>query len=134
MFSVHSADELRTINIHLPWSDNVVYWDAGISAGTYDRINTATLSNTQWQGWHHWAFTKNAVTGVMELYLDGILNVSGTSKTRTIPSPSQAFIGRFQISSPQYHVGRVSLIHLYNRALTAAEVLQNYNATKKRYI
>jgi hypothetical protein len=134
VFSAHSADEFRTINIHLPWNDNVVYWDAGLSAGAYDRINTATLTNSQWQGWHHWAFTKNAVTGVMELYLDGILNVSGTSKTRTMPSPSQAFIGRFQISSPQYHIGRVSLLHLYNRALTAQEVLQNYNATKKRYL
>jgi hypothetical protein len=134
VFSAHSADEFRTINIHLPWNDNVVYWDAGFSAGTYDRINTATLTNTQWQGWHHWAFIKNATTGVMELYLDGVLNVSGTSKTRTMPTPSQAFIGRFQISSPLYHIGRVSLLHLYNRALTAQEVLQNYNATKKRYI
>ena len=134
VFSAHSADEFRTINIHLPWNDNVVYWDAGLSAGAYDRINTATLTNTQWQGWHHWAFTKNAVTGVMELYLDGVLNVSGTSKTRTMPTPSQAFIGRFQISSPLYHLGRVSLLHLYNRALTAQEVLQNYHATKKRYI
>jgi hypothetical protein len=134
VFSAFSADESRTINIHLPWNDNVVYWDAGFSAGTYDRINTATLTNTQWQGWHYWAFIKNATTGVMELYLDGVLNVSGTSKTRTMPSPSQAFIGRFQISSPLYHVGRVSLLHLYNRALTAQEVLQNYNATKKRYI
>jgi hypothetical protein len=134
VFSAHSADEFRTINIHLPWNDNVVYWDAGLSAGAYDRINTATLTNTQWQGWHHWAFTKNAVTGVMELYLDGVLNVSGTSKTRTMPTPSQAFIGRFQISSPLYHIGRVSLLHLYNRALTAQEVLQNYNATKKRYL
>jgi hypothetical protein len=133
VFSAFSADESRTINIHLPWNDNVVYWDAGTD-GSYDRINTATLTNTQWQGWHHWVFVKNATTGVMELYLDGILNVSGTSKTRTMPSPSQAFIGRFQISSPLYHIGRVSLLHLYNRALSAQEVLQNYNATKMRYL
>ena len=29
--------------------------------------------------------------------------------------------------------GNISQIHIYNRALSAAEVKQNYNATKKRY-
>jgi hypothetical protein len=29
--------------------------------------------------------------------------------------------------------GRVSMVQIYNRTLTAAEVLQNYNATKSRY-
>jgi hypothetical protein len=33
-----------------------------------------------------------------------------------------------------YHNGRIGLYRIYNRALTAQEVLQNYNATKKRYI
>lgn len=30
--------------------------------------------------------------------------------------------------------GNISSVHIYNRALTAQEVLQNYNATKGRYI
>ena len=134
VFSSHKADNSRVLNIHLPWNDNVVYWDAGYSAGNYDRINTATLSSAQWQGWHHWSFTKNATTGTMEIYLDGSLNVSGTTKTRTLDTADQVFLGRFQITSPLYHIGRVSLIHCYNRSLSAQEVLQNYNATKSRYL
>jgi hypothetical protein len=134
VFNAHKNDNSRMINIHLPWSDSAVYWDAGYSVGTYDRVNTATLSSSQWQGWHHWAFTKNATTGVMEIYLDGNLNVSGTGKNRTMNVADEAYIGRFQITGSAYHIGRVSLLHLYNRALTAQEVLQNYNATKKRYI
>ena len=133
VFNAHKNDNNRVFNIHLPWNDNVVYWDAGTSGGTYDRIYTATLSSSQWQGWHHWAFTKNATTGVMEIYLDGNLNVSGTGKNRVLDAANEAYIGRFQIVSPLYHIGRVSLLHIYNRALTAQEVLQNYNATKKRY-
>jgi hypothetical protein len=70
----------------------------------------------------------------MEIYLDGNLNVSGTGKNRTIDVADEAYIGRFQITGSAYHIGRVSLLHLYNRALTAQEVLQNYNATKKRYL
>ena len=134
VFNAHKDDNTRMMNIHLPWNDSVVYWDAGYSVGTYDRVYTATLSASQWQGWHHWAFTKNATTGIMEIYLDGSLNVSGTGKNRTIGVADQVFIGRFQITGSLYHIGRVSLLHCYNRALTAQEVLQNYNATKKRYV
>jgi hypothetical protein len=32
-----------------------------------------------------------------------------------------------------YFDGKVSIARIYNRALTAAEVQQNYNATKGRY-
>ena len=134
VFSSHKVDNTRVINIHLPWNDSVVYWDAGYSAGTYDRINTSTLSSSQWQGWHHWTFTKNATSGTMEIYLDGVLNISGTGKNKTLDIADQVFIGRFQISSPLYHIGRVSLLKCYNKSLTASEVLQNYNATKKRYL
>ena len=133
VFNAHKNDNTRMLNIHLPWNDNVVYWDAGYSA-TYDRVNTATLTSSQWQGWHHWSFTKNATTGVMEIYLDGNLNVSGTGKNGAISAADEAYIGRFTIISPLYHIGRVSMLHIYNRALTAQEVLQNYNATKKRYM
>ena len=132
VFNAHKNDNTRVINIHLPWNDNVVYWDAGYSA-TYDRVYTATLSSSQWQGWHHWAFTKNATTGVMEIYLDGSLNVSGTGKNKVLDAANEAYIGRFTIINPLYHIGRVSLLHIYNRALSAAEVKQNYNASKKRY-
>lgn len=133
VFSAMRSDNVRILNIHLPWSDNVVYWDAGQSAGSYDRINTAALSNSQWQGWHFWGFTKNASTGVMEIYLDGYLNTSGSAKTRTLEASYEAYIGRFQISSSVYHNGRVSQVLIYNRALTSQEILQNYNSTKKRY-
>ena len=78
-------------------------------------------------------WTKNATTGVMEIYLDGNLDVSGAGKNRTIDVADEAYIGRFQITPSSCHICRVSLLHLYNRALTAQEILQNYNATKGRY-
>ena len=121
----------RTINIHLPWSDNTVYFDCGNSGGTYDRINTAALSASQWQNsWHYWVFTKNVTTGTMQIFLDGVLNTSGTGKTLPILIPTTAYIGRF---TGTYHNGRISKVDVYNRVLTASEILQNYNATKGRF-
>ena len=69
----------------------------------------------------------------MEIYLDGVINVSGTSKTRTLSTTFEAYIGKFQVTSSLYHNGGVAQFLIYNRALTAKEILQNYNATKRRY-
>ena len=37
------------------------------------------------------------------------------------------------INSGNYFTGRISNVQVYNRALTSQEIVQNYNATKKRY-
>ena len=34
---------------------------------------------------------------------------------------------------PQYFTGRIGIVRLYNAALTAGEVLQNFNANKALY-
>ncbi|MBA3683213.1 MAG: T9SS type A sorting domain-containing protein [Bacteroidetes bacterium] len=75
---------LRNLNLHLPWSDNNMYFDCGYSAGGYDRINKVATPAEQGGQWHHWAFTKNATTGNMKIYLDGLLWSSGTGKTKPI--------------------------------------------------
>ncbi len=72
----------RVINVHLPWSDSNVYWDAGNTGSSYDRINA--LANAQdFEGrWNYWTFTKNAATGVMKIYKNGVPFCSGTGKTK----------------------------------------------------
>ena len=79
----------RTVNVHLPWSNGNVYWDCGNNGGTYDRIEK-TANTADYEGkWNHWAFTKNASTGEMKMYLNGSLWHSGTGKTE--PMDIQTF-------------------------------------------
>ena len=33
----------------------------------------------------------------------------------------------------RYFIGKIPIVSMYNKALTAAEVLQNFNATKSRF-
>ncbi|MBL0127383.1 MAG: T9SS type A sorting domain-containing protein [Flavobacteriales bacterium] len=74
----------RLLNIHLPWSDGHVYWDAGNDGGGYDRIDKVTVpANVEGQ-WNHWAFVKNTATGTMRIYLNGTLWHSGTGKTKPL--------------------------------------------------
>ena len=67
-----NAQNHRQANIHLPWSNSSIYWDAGFG-GPFDRIEKPA-TNAEIEGqWNHWAFTKNATTGIMNIYLNGSL-------------------------------------------------------------
>ena len=135
IFSAYNSAGQRQINIHLTWSDSIVYWDCGASGGAYDRINSSTLTVAQKTGWHNWVFTKDATSGIMVIYLDGISLASGTGKTNTIGAISTAS-KRCSIASfddTLYYSGNISSMLLFNRALNQSEIQQNFNATKGRY-
>jgi hypothetical protein len=85
--------------------------------------------------WNHYVATYDNSTGRRATYYNGTLlaqNVSGITNN----SASVFMIGAFNLlGTPSYHFnGRIAFVKIYNRALTAQEVLQNYNATKKRYL
>lgn len=120
----------RVINVHLPWSNSTVYWDAGFSGG-YDRINKTANSNEFMGDWNHWVFTKDAGTGVMSIYLNGALWHSGTGKTRTISGITSAVIGG-QITSYSYD-GAIDDVQLYDVALSenqVASLFSGYSQTQ----
>lgn len=96
IFEGKDANGYRVVNSHLPWSNSRVYWDAGnSSANSYDRIDEAANTIDFAGQWNHWAFTKNATTGDMTVYLNGAVFISGTGKTKTM-----AGIETFKIGGP----------------------------------
>ena len=114
-----------------PSGTNQIYFDKGTGSG-YDRINFGA-TNSEYQGWHHWAFTANATTGSMKIYLDGVLKHSGTGKTASLGTPTGTPQAIGYGALGYYHKGYISQILLYKKELSASEVLQNYNATKSNY-
>jgi hypothetical protein len=121
----------QDLSLHLPWSDGVVYWDAG---RPFNRINKFAQPS-EYLGNHHWVCTKNANTGIMEIYLDGNLWHSGGGLTSSIPSLDEVNIGRYTNGSFRgyYYKGNVYVAKIYSRALTAGEVRDNYNHYKTRF-
>lgn len=81
--------------------------------------------------WRHITGTNDGSTSI--LYIDGVQ--SGLARTAAGIASSQANInlGRWDFTNSRNLNGNISNFMIYNRALSAAEVLQNYNATKKRY-
>jgi hypothetical protein len=119
----------RTFGIHLPWSDSNVYWDCGNVTTSYDRINKLATSS-EYLGWHHWVFTKNAATGIMKIFLDGVEWHSDTGKTRTITTTTYCFLCRGgPLGNVYYHQGRVNNLMIFNRALTENEIKALYKQT-----
>lgn len=79
--------------------------------------------------WHYYSITRSG-TGVT-LYVDGISVQTGTSSA-TLASNSISYIGNQPHNNRRWK-GTITNVQIYNRALSAPEVLQNYNALKGRF-
>jgi len=116
LFEGLDAKLRRQINVHLPWSDGNVYFDCGADAsGNYDRISKAANINEYSRKWNHWAFTKNAITGEMKIFLNGNLWHSGTGMKRTIDIKSFVIAGS-GLPSLNYY-GNIDDFQIWNKAL-----------------
>jgi len=83
-----------------------------------------------------WTYISLVVnSGVSRLvYIDTTSYSIGTSGTLNITNPKTVEIARRTDTNSQYVNGKIGQISIYNKALTAAEIQQNYNTTKGRFI
>lgn len=136
IFEGRDNSNKRQMNVHLPWSNGQVYWDCGNNGGGYDRINKpADPSNFKGQ-WNHWAFTKNAMTGEMYIYLNGNLWHSGTGKYNSI-NVSDFVIGGSIVNNNLFNYGGIDEFRIWNKALSPEEIKsrmsQKINADHEDY-
>lgn len=111
----------RVLNIHLPWSDGQVYWDAGNLYGGYDRVNKAAQTANYEGEWNHWVFTKNVRTGGMRIYLNGLPWASGSAKRKPMTGITKFRIGAFADGSNQYD-GDLDEFAVWNTELHADSI------------
>jgi hypothetical protein len=92
---------------------------------------TSTTTPTLLNGWYNIAFTRLGSTG--SLYTNTTLTVVDTSSSSNLNTTTPLWIASTSAASQKRTNMTLSQTQIYNRALTAQEVLQNYNATKTRY-
>jgi len=94
-----------------------------------DAISYATASSINAAGYFNVVATRES--GNQRLYINGV-NVATGTQTGTLSTNSYGMnIGRH--SSGYYYNGILPSVKVYNRALTASEVQQNFNAHRGRY-
>jgi hypothetical protein len=113
----------------------------GSSGLSFSVDNGSNLSTTSTTGnipfrngdWYNCTMTHTGT--VNSMYINGQFNVSvnrtwsGTSRW-----PTNGWnLGRDNNDNFYFFFGQISHCQIYNRALSAAEILQNYNATKGRF-
>lgn len=115
----------RVLNVHLPWSNERVYWDAGNEAASYDRIDKFCPSTLYYKGkWNYWTFTKNVATGSMKMYFNGILWHSATGMNREMSGISKFVIGSNKNFGGNYD-GHINEFCVFNAELDIATI-NNY--------
>ena len=141
VFNTNSASTLQHFNsaeaddFNANWlallSSKLAVWDHG--QGTWKYGNTQFSSNT----WYHVAFVQTSST-TMQFYVNG--EAEGGDHTSFSWSPTYSalktrYVGRYEYngSYSRYFNGEISITKLYNRALTADEVRNNYRHYKKRF-
>ena len=81
--------------------------------------------------WYHIVVTKST-TG-FSLYVDGELNNSNTRTGSITTNSSALVIGNWDEGGVRAWDGKVAMVRIYNVALSADEVMQNYNYSKHRF-
>ncbi len=117
----YDATGRRVVNIHLPWDNQVAYWDCGYDpkTGAYDRIEKGAPVESTEGRWNHWAFTKSVKSGLMRIYLNGTLFHEGNTRIRSMKG-----ITRFQIGSggSGSYEGMLDEFQVWNVALDSTTI------------
>jgi hypothetical protein len=120
------------------WSNGVIYFEIGNGGNTYGELSN---NSSSWQN-IAMVFDGSGVDNSARLkaYINGVqqnLTYGGTTIPSTAGSGNTLYIGNtgpFSSSNSNlFSSGNLGSFQSYNRALSAQEILQNYNATKKKY-
>lgn len=129
----------ESVNTGAPWNYRIylnintgmVIYDLYGDSGYSGLVSTYAINDNKW---HYVCGTRTVVNGTISLYIDGLLNNIGTDSSNVSALGAAVWLGQSPLFNGSYpFIGNIAQTQIYNRALTTAEIQQNYNATKGRY-
>ena len=79
-------------------------------------------------------YDTNSSKGYLNGSLENSNTISITSATATNDTTNNMDIGKLNDGTSNYIDAKIAQVKIYNKALTADEILQNYNALKNRFV
>jgi hypothetical protein len=108
---------------------STVYWfTERFTTGTYVPVNIALDQSVVVNNWQHMVGVYDGTT--LYLYRNGVVVGSAASTGNITNTTATLQIGR---RDTNYFTGRIPVAKIYNTALTANQVVQNFNALRGRY-
>jgi len=97
--------------------------------------NIVSLTNLDLNKWHHLVATRSGNgTSNVKLYVNNVLCGQNSSNAAIGHSSYAMMIGKYDyVGNYSFFKGNVGIVRMYNKGFRADEILQNYNATKKKY-
>jgi hypothetical protein len=100
----------------------------------WDAFSTDGLVLNKWTSIIYTYNSTGINSGTEVFYLDGIQTSTRTGSMPSWVTSNDIWLGYHAISGGSWPFnGRIAQTLIYNKALSATEILQNYNATKGRY-
>ncbi len=116
-------------------SNNVFFVTSGTLygglGGSYTLVSSANFPTNVWK---HVALTFSDSTNTMTLYINGSQVNQNTNVTLSYIGEILRIGSHFGVSPVSFWTGRIAQARVYNTALTAANILTNFNATKGGYL
>ncbi len=139
------ADGAVIGNWQQPNENFLLWWDIGVTPNFRAIARTSpsvvvTTSESATRGtlnaWNHVGVTWDSTN--LKIYLNGTLQETVSTGTMSTPGSYRANIGADWSGTPGSSSrnlnGDIAAVKVYNRVLSADEVLQNYNALKNRFV
>ncbi len=120
----HDGWEIRTTNIRTSTQTQVHFRYKGDTSST----SGVTLDNGVWYN-----IVGTGESGAQKLYVNGTILSSATGAATPTPNSNLLYIGALSYITSLKLTGDIAAVRIYNRALSANEVLHNYNALKGRF-
>ena len=123
---LHHGSSATRKGLHITNRSSVIRY--GLYSDDIDSTQSLT-ANT----WYNFVCTLNNTSYLKQIYMNGLLDNSGTGGGAYTGTGSNTRIGGRLLTFGSEFDGNMSNISAYNRVLTAAEVKQNYDALKGRF-
>ncbi|SHK48895.1 Metallo-peptidase family M12 [Rubritalea squalenifaciens DSM 18772] len=85
-----SGSNNRGMQAHTPWSNGIIYFDAG-GTSSVNRVSGGAPAGTDWTAWNHFALVKDG--DVSEIWMNGEVVASASGKSDLVTDFAKLIIG-----------------------------------------
>lgn len=117
------AQSRRVLRIRMTDAAGNITFECGSDAATFDSIRWKAQPEEYQGAWTHWAFTKNAGTGLMRVYRNGRPWLRGVGKSVPLSAVTKLVAGKSAVLEESFCPAELADLGFWNKELSPTEIL-----------